>query len=165
MSADSDRPYPSYINTEQHSLLRTFIAGKLEAMKEYKEAGKYWMGVNADVQTLIEENPAEAFKFAVSTLEPGPSEVDPEAHFREWWQGTALIVLAHPKVEEYLVNELKSETSKLIPQLANFLDYKPHAESIMKKDDLSKYPEAFNFVMAMVLINGLKDKNLASIHN
>lgn len=158
-----DRSYPVTKDIEQHSLLRTYIAGKLETLHEYHEAGKYWNEINDDVATLISADPEEAFKFAVQTLNPAQSEINKKIHFREWWQGTALIILANPQVEPFLIDELKKDNqSAIIPSLESFLAYNP-PETIKVKNDLSDYPECFNFIMAMVLLHNLDGKNLPTI--
>lgn len=163
-SMDSkDRGYPITKDIEQKSLLRTYIAGKLESLHEYHEAGKYWTDLNTDIESLIKTDPKEAFKFAVETLNPSQSEITNKAHFREWWQGTALIILSNPQVEPFLIDELtKGDKSAIIPSLESFLSYNP-PETIKVKDDLSDYPESFNLVASMVLLDRLKGKNLDTI--
>lgn len=159
-----DRGYPATKDIEQKSLLRTYIAGKLESLHEYHEAGKYWNELNNDVESLISTDPQEAFKFAVETLNPNQSEKeDKKVHFRDWWQGTALIILSNPQVKPFLIDELKKDQkSAIIPSLESFLAYIP-PETIKVKDDLSDSPESFNLVMSMVLLHSLEGKDLQAI--
>lgn len=157
---NKDRDYPVTKNIEQYSLLRTFIAGKLESQQNPVDTSKYWSAIVEDVDALIKADPEEAFNFAVKTLEPGADTADPPVRFREWWQGTALIILADSQLKSYLVKELDKENEKITKSLESFLNYRP-VEFVKTKSELP--PEGFNLLMAMNLVNNMQGENVKSL--
>lgn len=143
------------------TLLRTRVAGGLEAQHRGHEAGKYWMSLNSDLEAVVNDNSEDAFCFALETLRLNRSKNDPD-QYSSWLKGNALIILSNQKIKPLLIENLSKENSQLLPVLETFLGFCA-PESIQTKDDLSDYPQAFNLIMSLVIINDLQDQNIKSL--
>ena len=149
--------------SEVLALLRTRVAGGLEAQHRGHEAGKYWMPLNSDLEAVASANPKDAFDFALDSLRLDKGNDDPD-QYRSWLKGNALIILSNPKVKPLLIEDLNSTNSQVLPVLDAFLDFQT-PEAVQTKDDLSDYPQSFNLVMSLVIINDLQDQNINQITN
>ncbi len=143
------------------ALLRTRVAGGLEAQHHGHEAGKYWMPLNSDLEAVANANPKDAFDFALETLRLDEGKNDPD-QYRSWLKGNALIILSNPKVKPLLIADLGSENSQVSPAIEAFLNFQT-PDAVQTKDDLSDYPQSFNLVMSLVILNDLKAQNIKSI--
>ncbi|MCL4390393.1 MAG: hypothetical protein M1484_03010 [Patescibacteria group bacterium] len=103
------------------------------------------------------EDPKEAFQFALDTLQIRPFEKDPQK-YHKWLLGNALIILADPRVRPMLVEELSRENSIISKSLSGFLGYIV-PENLQGPDDISNYPEGFNLVMSIRILNDLQVEN------
>lgn len=143
------------------ALLRTRVAGGLEAQHRGHEAGEYWMPLNSDLEAVASANPKDAFDFALETLRLDEGKNDPD-QYQTWLKGNALIILSNPKVKPFLIEDLNNDKSQILPSLDAFLNFQT-PEAVQTKEDLSDYPQAFNLVMSLVIINDLQDHKLKPI--